>query len=181
MLPGASLAVFTPPSPYPRNVLTSQGEESSFLWLFTPTASRPQAPAMEMLPVEEITLQLAKIPSRGEHPTHQGCKGRQSEAGTGLWGEAFPGSATSTWGPMQLQLHESVLVSLPSPTSLVFTSWRWWCSSRHDMRPELLRGSSSSHSNHLGQEENPILRPHGTIFSEEEYLGSVYVHFSIEA
>lgn len=99
----------------------------------------------------------------------QGC-------GVRLFQEVLPAPG----GPMQLQLHESVLVSLPSPTSLVFPSWGWWCSGRHDLRPELLRGSSSSHSNHLGQEENPILRPHGTIFSEEECSGSVCVHFSIE-
>lgn len=37
VLPGASLAIFTPLSPHPGNLLTPQ-EESSFLWLLTPEA-----------------------------------------------------------------------------------------------------------------------------------------------
>lgn len=49
---------------------------------------------------------------------------RQSWAGSGPGGEALPGSAMCTWAPRGHSVPEP-LMSLPSPTSLAFISWRW--------------------------------------------------------
>lgn len=88
VLPGSSLAIFTPSESPPRK-FTCSSRGGMLLSLVTHSGgSRSILPPGSSYRIEETALQ---------HPTQEAS--RQSWAGTGRGGEVLPGSAMCTWGP----------------------------------------------------------------------------------